>query len=109
MRGQPFTLGKIAVGTPGTPVRLTTNTALRADSILFSPIQANTGRVLIGAVGMDKTALTGVIAEFSESATKFQGPLLLQDQTSQTSMQLSDYYVDADVANEGIIVTYWVN
>lgn len=110
MRAGPFCLGKIAPTAAGTPIPITTDTTLRASDLLFSPVEANTGRVVIGKTGsLNKTTLAGAIAELSQASEKFNGPLLLQDQESRNSIQLSNYCVDADVNNEGVLITYWTN
>lgn len=46
MRAKSF--GKIAVPTPGTLVRLTTDTALRVARLRFAVVIGETGRVFVG-------------------------------------------------------------
>lgn len=110
MRGQPISLGKIAPTSAGTPVPITTDRSIKASDVMFSPVEGNTGRVVLGVTNaLNKTTLAGAISEFSQTSGKFNGPLILQDQTSQTCILLADYCVDADTNNEGLLVVYWVN
>jgi hypothetical protein len=53
--------GKIAVPTPGTLVRLTTDTTLRVARLRFAVVIGETGRVFLGVAGMNKANGTGVI------------------------------------------------
>jgi hypothetical protein len=61
MRAKSF--GKIPVPTPGTPVRLTTDTTLRAARLRFAVVIGETGRVFLGLAGMNKANGTGVLKE----------------------------------------------
>ncbi|GIW56262.1 MAG: hypothetical protein KatS3mg082_2666 [Nitrospiraceae bacterium] len=45
---QPRSLGKIAVPTPGTPVRVTSDASIRAHRIRFAVVIGETGRVFLG-------------------------------------------------------------
>jgi hypothetical protein len=61
---QVKSFGKIAVPTPGTPVRLTTDTTLRVARLRFAAVIGETGRVFLGVAGMNKATGAGVIKEF---------------------------------------------
>jgi hypothetical protein len=61
---QAKSFGKIAVPTPGTPVRLTTDTTLRVARLRFAAVIGETGRVFLGVAGMNKATGAGVIKEF---------------------------------------------
>jgi len=61
---QPRSLGKIAVTTPGTPLRVTSDTSIRAHRIRFAVVVGETGRVFLGVEGMNKATGTGVVKEF---------------------------------------------
>jgi hypothetical protein len=80
---QPRSLGKIAVPTPGTPVRVTSDTSIRAHRIRFAVAIGDTGRVSFGVQGMNKSTAGG-------------------------DLRPSDHYADANTAGEGLIVVYWV-
>ncbi len=61
---QPRSLGKTAVPTPGTPVRVTSDTSIRAHRIRFAVAIGETGRVFLGVAGMNKASGAGVVKEF---------------------------------------------
>ena len=95
-------LGRIAVPTPGTPVPLTTDVTKRVARVILQTAPANTGKTYFGQNGMAKTTLAGVsrvlaTSEFYEIGT--------EDGTDGIS--LAQLAVDADVANEGLLVSYW--
>jgi len=107
----PRSLGKIRVTTPGTPVRITTDTTLRATIVRFSVFIGGTGRVYLGVQGMNRTTGVGVIKEFwpTTAAGGIADELILEAPVigSHSLFRLSDFYVDADVANEGLLVSYF--
>jgi hypothetical protein len=107
----PRSLGKIKVTTPGTPVQVTTDTTLRAAIIRFSVFLGGTGKVYLGVQGMNKTTGAGVIKEFwpTGASGAIADELILEAPAPETygSFRLSDFYVDADVANEGLLVSYF--
>ena len=61
---QPRSLGKTAVPTPGTPVRVTSDTTIRAHRNRFAVAIGETGRVFLGVAGMNKASGAGVVKEF---------------------------------------------
>jgi hypothetical protein len=106
---QAESFGKIAVPTPGTPVRVTTNTNLRVARMRFAVVIGETGRVFLGVAGMNKADGTGVVKQFWPTGAGGG----IADEFEVTAMDdrhllvPSDYYVDANNANEGLIVAYW--
>jgi hypothetical protein len=104
-----YSLGKIAPVTPGTPVQLTTDDTIKAQAVFASQIGGTTGRVLLGRVGMSKTTLAGVIKPFlPPAASGFLDSFDIEADDSRNCIQLSKYCVDADVANEGLVISYTV-
>ena len=99
--------GKIAVATPGSPVRLTTDETLRAVRLRFATLIGETGRVFLGVAGMNKTTGAGVIKEFWPTGVGggVSDDLVLE---SPNGLRPADYWIDANVAGEGLIVAYWV-
>jgi hypothetical protein len=89
----------------GTPVQISV-TPTPVNSIRFSVIAGGTGTVYLGAVGMNKSTLAGVLREFWPSTTgpgpddSFTLPVL--DRETYT---LSDYWVDANVSGKGLLVS----
>jgi hypothetical protein len=108
----PRSLGKIEVATPGTPVPITTDTTLRATIIRFSVFIGGTGKVYLGVQGMNKATGAGVIKEFWPTTVSgaIADELILEAPAmgSYGFFRLSDFYVDADIANEGLLVSYFV-
>ena len=109
---EPFALearsfGKIAVPTPGTPVRVTSDVNLRAVRLRFAVVIGETGRVFLGVAGMNKATGAGVLKEFwpTGAGGGTADELVLE---SVNGLRPADYYVDANVAGEGLIVAYWV-
>ena len=108
----PRSLGKVRVTTPGTPVPVTTNTALRAAIIRFSVLLDGTGKVYLGGNWMNSSTGAGVIKEFQPiTATGgIADELILEAPVvgSHGTFRLSDFFIDADVANEGLLVSYFI-
>ncbi len=100
-------LGRVNVATPGTPVPLTTaNTT--ASKIFFQVIPGLTGKTYIGKAGMNKSTLAGVTRIlWPNTSGGFSEGFFLETQDGADTLRLSDYAVDADVAGEGLLVTYW--
>ena len=107
MRAKSF--GKIAVPTPGTLVRLTTDIALRVARLRFAVVIGETGRVFVGTAGMNTANRTGLINDFCPAGAG-RGVADQIDIAAIDNRQLlvpADYYIDANTANEGLIASYW--
>jgi hypothetical protein len=101
-------LGRINVATPGTLVPLSANTTLRASKIFFQVIPGLTGKGYIGKSGMVRATLANVIRVlWPNTAGGFSDSFFLESNQDADSLNLSEYYVDMDVAGEGLLVTYW--
>jgi len=105
---QPRSLGKIAVPTPGTPVRVTSDTSIRARRIRFAVAIGETGRVFLGVQGMNKATGAGVVKEFWPTGAGGGVADELVLESAAGDLRPSDYYVDANTAGEGLIAAYWV-
>lgn len=100
--------GRVNVPTPGTPVHVTTNTAVAASKIFFQVIPGLTGKMYVGAPAMNKSTLTGVARVlWPNAAGGFSETFYIETQDGEDSIRVADYAVDADVAGEGLLVTYW--
>lgn len=101
-------LGLKTVPTPGTPVQLST-TSIPCDKVNLEPMKAsaaaNTGNIYVGLSTMVKATLVGVLYVLApgQPATTVEPPggerLELQD-------DVSNYWIDADTANDGVLVSY---
>jgi len=101
-------LGRVNVATPGTLVPLTTNTSLRASKIYFQVIPGLTGKGYIGKNGLVRATLANVIRVlWPNSAGGFSDSFFLESQDDFDVLSLAEYYIDMDVAGEGLLVTYW--
>lgn len=101
--------GRINVPTPGTPVPLSTNPAATASKLFFQVIPGLTGKMYIGAPGMHKATLSGVARVLWPNSTGgFSETFSIESQDGDNSILLSEYAIDADVAGEGLLVTWWV-
>ena len=106
---QPNSLGLIAVPNPGTPVRVTANTNLWANRIRFADVIGETGRKFLGVQGMNKGTSAGVLKEFwpTGSGGGMADAYEIWAATEHDLLRLSDYWIDANNAGEGLIVAYW--
>ncbi len=110
---QAIPLGLIRVPSPGTPVQITTDTNLQVMQLVVRTVPGFTGRTYLGLANMDKGSSTrsGVIRILSEPpAFGPQDGEVLPAATGGHGnvIRVSDYWVDADVANEGVLVTCYV-
>jgi hypothetical protein len=107
---QANSFGKIAVPTPGTPVRVSTNTDLRVKRMRFAVVIGETGRVFLGVAGMNKLNGTGVVKEFwpTGAGGGVADAFEIWAVDDRHLLAPSDYYVDANNAGEGLIVAHWL-
>lgn len=101
----------ITVPVPGTPVRVTSGFAdpaahLGVHAIMFQVNPANTDAIYIGFAGMNKTTLAGVIAVLGVPTVNFIPTFSVALSIAPNGLALEAYYIDADVAAEGCLVTY---
>jgi hypothetical protein len=101
-------LGLVNVAVPGTPVPLTTNRAITASKLFVQVIPGLTGKTYLGSATMTKATLAGVTRILWPNASGgFSESFFLESQDGTDSIRLKDYAIDADVAGEGLLVTYW--
>ena len=101
-------LGMVSVPTPGTPIALSTDPAATASKVFFQVIPGLTGKTYIGVPAMNKAALTGVTRIlWPNSSGGFSENFYIESQDGANSIRLSEFAVDADVAGEGLLVTFW--
>jgi hypothetical protein len=102
------TLGRVNVATPGTPVPLTSDPTIAASKIFVQVIPGLTGKMYFGIPAMTKATLSGVARVlWPNSAGGFSENFWVVAQDARNSLHLAEYAVDADVASEGLLVTYW--
>jgi len=100
--------GRTNVSAPGTPVPLTTDPTVKASKVFFQVIPGLTGKMYVGRPSMTKGTLAGVARILWPNTTGgFSETFYIETQDGADSIRLADYAVDADVAGEGLLVTYW--
>jgi hypothetical protein len=100
--------GRVNVSTPGTPVPLSTDPAAVASKLFFQVIPGLTGKTFVGTPAMTKATLGGVARVlWPNAAGGFSETFEVEAQDGENSIHLMDYAVDADIAGEGLLVTYW--
>jgi hypothetical protein len=101
-------MGRINVATPGTPVPLSTNPTVTASKLFFQVIPGLTGKTYVGNPAMTKATLAGTARVLWPNASGgFSETFYIESQDGENSIRVMDYAVDADVAGEGLLVTYW--
>jgi len=101
-------LGRVNVATPGTLAPLSTDPTKRASKIFFQVIPGLTGKGYIGKSGMVRATLANVIRVlWPNSAGGFSDSFYIESQQDADVLNLSEYYIDMDVAGEGLLITYW--
>ena len=102
------TLGRVNVSAPGTPVALSTDPNKRVSKIFAQVIPGLTGKGYVGKSNMVRATLVGVARIlWPNTAGGFSDSFALQSTNGSNTLVLSEYFVDMDVAGEGLLVTYW--
>lgn len=103
-----ISLGRVNVAVPGTPVPLSTDPTVTASKLFVQVIPGLTGKTYLGTTTMTKSTLAGVARVlWPNSSGGFSENFFLESQDGTNSIRLAEYAVDADVAGEGLLVTYW--
>lgn len=106
-------IGKISVPVPGTPVAVGTHALVVAalgsfrtvQAVLFQAWKGNTGLVYIGKAGLDRTTGAGVGAVLPTPTANAIGAFGASNHLSPAGVDLTTFYLDADVANDGAVLT----
>jgi hypothetical protein len=102
-----FPLGRVNVPTPGTPVPLAAGN-LYANRIYVQVIPGLTSKFYIGVAGMDKSTMAGVIRIlYPNAAGGISDFWEITSFVPSDPLRLADYFLDCDVATEGVLATYW--
>jgi hypothetical protein len=110
---QTVSMGLIRVPTPGVPVRITHDESLNVVLMVIRTVPGFTGKTYVGVEGMDKysSGKTGVVRILSEPPVfgPQDGEVFPPYPSGQSNViRPADFWVDADVANEGVTVTCYV-
>jgi hypothetical protein len=100
--------GRVNVVTPGTPIPLSTKPTDTASKLFFQVIPGLTGKTYVGVPVLAKATLAGVARVLCpNSSSGFSETFEIESQDGENSIRLMDYAIDADVAGEGLLVSYW--
>lgn len=101
-------MGRVNVPAPGTPVPLTTDPTATASKVFFQVIPGLTGKMYVGSPGMNQATLAAVARVLWPNTNGgFSETFYIESQDGENSICLAEYAVDAEVAGEGLLVTYW--
>ena len=114
-------LGKITVPLAGTPVALVSTPQYQAlgiqgmnpqfrtcQAILFQAWKNNTGNAFVGREGMDKSTGADVSAVLGTPTVNSIPAHGASNHLTPAGIDLSIYYLDADVSGDGILVSLLV-
>ena len=102
------TMGRVNVATPGTPVPLSTDPNQRVSRIFTQVVPGLTGKGYLGTSNMVRASGAGVMRIlWPNSGGGFSENFLIESADGADSLNLSQYFVDMDVAGEGLLVSYW--
>ena len=106
----PTSLGRVNVITAGTAVQLST-TSKPCSHIRLSVVAGLTGKMYLGRKGfVAGSAMTGVIKEFAPNPSGgVDDSYDIQIGSDGNRLNLQDYWIDAAVSGEGLIVAYWTS
>lgn len=110
---QTISLGLVRVATPGTPVRVTADETLNVAMMVVRTVPGFTGKTYLGLAGMNKSSWnkTGVGRVFSEPPAfgPQDGEVLPAHPSGHSNViRPADFWVDTDVAGEGVTITCYV-
>lgn len=100
--------GRVNVAAPGTPVQLSTDLTQRASKIFFQVIPGLTSKAYIGKSGLNRSSLNGVMRIlWPNPSGGISDSFFIEAQDGADSLNLAEYYIDMDVAGEGLLISYW--
>lgn len=98
-------LGKVTVPTPGTLVRLSAN-RIPCQSIMLQPLGGNTGTIYVGGSGLTRATLADVALVLVKPAAATPiGSYSLSVPMAPAALDANTVFLDADTANDGVLVT----
>ena len=110
---QTVSMGLIRVPVPGAPVRICQDESLNVVMMVVRTVPGFTGKTYVGLEGMSKYSegKTGVVRVLSEPPVfgPQDGEVFPPCPTGQGNViRPADFWIDADVAGEGVTVTCYV-
>ena len=102
------TMGRVNVATPGTPVQLSTDPTQKVSKIFVQVIPGLTSKAYIGTKALNRATGAGVIRIlWPNPAGGFSDQFEVESSDGRNSLVLSQYFLDMDVAGEGVLISYW--
>lgn len=107
--------GAVIVPTPGTPVQVTApatgsgngGNPYAIHGVMFQALPTNTGKVFVGIAGLNATTYANVAAILPIPTTNFLPVFSTSITIAPNALILTEFWIDADNADEGVLVT-WV-
>ena len=101
-------MGRVNVATPGTLVPLSTDPTIFVTKIFAQVVPGLTGKGYLGTHGLVRSTMAGVVRVlWPNTSGGFSENILIEASNGKNGLNLSQYFVDMDVAGEGLLVTYW--
>jgi hypothetical protein len=104
-------LGKVTVPSPGTAVQCTVNqaspsTRLACHAVMIQALPANTGKIYVGLVGLNKGTLAQCIAILAVPTVNTIPAYSATLSYAPGGLNVVDFYIDSDQANDGVLVAF---
>lgn len=104
-------LGQVTVPTPGTPVQATINqgspqTRIPCFAMMFQALPSNVGTVYIGLLGLNRSTFAQVLAILVAPTVTSTPSYSAAAPNVPGAFNLADIYIDAESAQDGVLVTY---
>ena len=88
-----------AIAGPGSPGLSTVH------AFVVSALSTNTGKVYIGTVGLNKTTLANTLVVLAIPTVNLIPTFSCSLTAAANALSLSDLYIDADNANDGVLIS----
>lgn len=103
-------LGRITVPTPGTAVQCTINQSspqarIPCHAIMLQALPGNIGKVYIGLVGLNRNTGAQQLAYLAIPTSNTIPAYSATISYAPGGLNIADFYIDADIANDGVLVT----
>jgi hypothetical protein len=99
----------VNVTTSGTPIQLAT-AYTPCNRVRVSVVAGLTGKMYLGTAAVNHSTLAGVIKElWPNSGGGVDDSYEFNSADGTNSLNLADYWIDAAINGEGLIVAYWTN
>lgn len=110
-----FSLGKLTVPSPGTPVNVpapilpgagpTIPGLTTVHAAIVEALETNTGKVYVCLQGANKTSRAGVLLTLPIPTPNLIPAFSVSITAAANAVPLTDLYIDADVAGEGVTIS----